>query len=96
MALRKGSLLFIDGQTCQLTADPRRDGAGWQVTYRTEVGGKTTTAYATDEELDPSQASYSWEEMANLDHESQVATFGWCTCEQGEKMYDDCPVEVTA
>lgn len=40
---------------------------------------------------DPSQRDYSWEEMANLTHETQVATFGWCACEDDAPMYDDCP-----
>lgn len=36
----------------------------------------------------------SWSELANLTHETQVATFGWCSCEDndGDDMpYDDCP-----
>lgn len=41
--------------------------------------------------VDPSQRDYSWEEMANLTHETQVETFGWCACEDDAPMYDDCP-----
>lgn len=43
------------------------------------------------EEQDPSQRSYSWQEMAELTHETQVKTFGWCACEDSEPPYDDCP-----
>lgn len=39
---------------------------------------------------DPSQRSFTYEEMAELTHEKQVAIFGWCSCEWGEKSYDDC------
>jgi hypothetical protein len=46
---------------------------------------------------DPSQLSYSWAEMANLTHKTQVETFGWCSCEDNEgneNPYSDCPSEV--
>ena len=33
----------------------------------------------------------SWGELANLTHESQVYLFNFCTCEDGERVYDDCP-----
>lgn len=45
---------------------------------------------------DPSQRSYSWGEMANLTHETQVGIFGWCGCEDNEgneNPYTDCPME---
>jgi hypothetical protein len=32
----------------------------------------------------------SWGELAELTHISQVETFGFCTCEDGEKVFEDC------
>lgn len=46
------------------------------------------------QDSDPSQRSYSWGEIADLTHATQVATFGWCACEDpssGHRVYDDCP-----
>jgi hypothetical protein len=43
---------------------------------------------------DSSQQSYSWSEMAELSHTSQVAMFGWCGCEDNagnDNPYADCP-----
>jgi hypothetical protein len=43
---------------------------------------------------EPSQLSYSWAEIANLTHKTQVETFGWCSCEDNEgneNPYLDCP-----
>lgn len=43
---------------------------------------------------DMSQESYSWSEMAQLNHTSQVRLFGWCACEDNEgneNPYADCP-----
>ena len=31
-----------------------------------------------------------WSELAELTHISQVETFGWCSCEDGEKVFEDC------
>ena len=31
-----------------------------------------------------------WSELADLTHISQVETFGFCTCEDGPKVYEDC------
>jgi hypothetical protein len=31
-----------------------------------------------------------WSELAELTHISQVETFGWCSCEDGDKVYEDC------
>ena len=45
---------------------------------------------------DLSQESYSWQDMANLTHATQVERFGWCICEgtNGEgQLADDCPKE---
>jgi len=34
----------------------------------------------------------SWQDIANLTHETQVEQFGWCSCEEQEYFpYDDCP-----
>jgi len=38
----------------------------------------------------------SWEEVANLTHETQVAKFNWCWCEDNEgneNPYLDCPTK---
>jgi hypothetical protein len=41
---------------------------------------------------DLSQESYSWQDMANLNHDTQVEIFGWCACEEQEQFpYDNCP-----
>jgi hypothetical protein len=43
---------------------------------------------------DSSQGSYSWSEMAELSHTTQVAMFGWCGCEDNaghENPYPNCP-----
>ncbi len=41
---------------------------------------------------DLSQGSYSWQDMANLNHTAQVEIFGWCACEEQEQFpYDNCP-----
>lgn len=40
------------------------------------------------------EVSMSWQEIANLTHETQVSNFGWCWCEDNEgnqNPYDDCP-----
>ena len=45
--------------------------------------------------LDPSQLSYSMGDMADLCHDTQVAIFNWCGCEDGERQYGDCPTGAT-
>lgn len=35
-----------------------------------------------------------WAEIADLTHEKQVQYFGFCTCEDGDKAYSDCPDEL--
>lgn len=40
---------------------------------------------------DTSQGSYYWSELAELTHETQVEKFGWCSCEDSEAPYADCP-----
>jgi hypothetical protein len=37
------------------------------------------------------QESMSWQEVAELTHETQVAKFDFCLCEDGPRIYDDCP-----
>jgi hypothetical protein len=33
----------------------------------------------------------SWGELALLTHETQVSTFGWCSCEDSEQWpFEDC------
>lgn len=37
---------------------------------------------------------YSWQEMADLTHATQVQIFQWCGCEEQEEFpYADCPRE---
>ena len=46
---------------------------------------------------DKSQESYSWGELAELTHATQVERFNWCWCEDGEDElapYADCPSEL--
>jgi hypothetical protein len=46
--------------------------------------------------IDPSQRSYSWGELADLTHDTQVEIFGWCSCEDNEgneNPYTDCPTK---
>jgi len=42
---------------------------------------------------EPRDLSYG--ELAELDHAGQVSTYGWCSCEQGDRQYDDCPWQRT-
>ena len=38
--------------------------------------------------------SYSWQDMANLTHKTQVDEFNFCLCEEQEEFpYEDCPKE---
>lgn len=38
------------------------------------------------------ERNYFWSEIAELTHETQVSTFGWCSCEEQEQFpYSDCP-----
>lgn len=41
--------------------------------------------------IDQLGGSPSYEDMAELNHEMQVALFGWCGCEDNENPYEDCP-----
>jgi len=44
--------------------------------------------------IDQLGGSPSYEDLAELTHETQVALFGWCACEDNEgkeNPYDDCP-----
>ena len=40
-----------------------------------------------------SEDLWYWSELAELTHETQVAAFGWCSCEDGPKVYEDCLTE---
>ena len=33
---------------------------------------------------------FYWSDIAELTHATQVENFGFCTCEDGPKVYDDC------
>jgi hypothetical protein len=37
----------------------------------------------------------SWSELADLTHSKQVELFGFCTCEDGPKVWDDCTQDGT-
>lgn len=39
------------------------------------------------------EGSMSYEELGELTHETQVAIFGWCGCEDDGELfsYEDCP-----
>ena len=59
----------------------------------------TIKTYTTEGEVmkmvDISQEPISWGELALLTHETQVARFNWCSCEDNdgnENPYEDCPV----
>jgi hypothetical protein len=44
--------------------------------------------------IDQLGGSPCWGDMAELTHETQVALFGWCPCEDNEgneNPYEDCP-----
>ena len=43
-----------------------------------------------DCQTNPSERSYSMGDMLALNHERQVAIFGWCACEDDHNMYEDC------
>lgn len=50
--LKKHSLVVIDGQVCQLLNTPRKAINGtWYVVFRSVVGGKAQSTYATTDEL---------------------------------------------
>jgi len=63
--------------------------------HATNIFSPRGTIRRTDDIIDPqdpSQESYSWQDMAELTHASQVEKFNWCECEQQEQFpYDDCP-----
>lgn len=45
-------------------------------------------------EINAEDDSISWGELAELTHETQVARFNWCACEDNEgneNPYADCP-----
>jgi len=53
---------------------------------------ETNSHLCRDCQDDPSQRSFSFDDASTLNHERQVAIFGWCACEgDGAATYDDCP-----
>jgi hypothetical protein len=42
------------------------------------------------EQIQDDTPQLSWSELADLTHVSQVEMFGWCMCEDGPKVWDDC------
>jgi len=54
----------------------------------------STNANTKRQENKMSQESISWGELAELTHNTQVARFNWCSCEDNEGQdnpYSDCP-----
>ena len=47
-------------------------------------------AIAKDQEAEEEAPQLSWSELADLTHAKQVELFGFCTCEDGPKVWDDC------
>jgi hypothetical protein len=48
--------------------------------------------------MDELGGSPSWDDLAELTHETQVALFGWCPCEDNEgkeNPYSDCSITTT-
>jgi hypothetical protein len=43
-----------------------------------------------DQEAEEEAPQLSWSELADLTHTKQVELFGFCTCEDGPKVWDDC------
>jgi hypothetical protein len=43
-----------------------------------------------DQEAEEEAPQLSWSEVAELTHARQVELFGFCTCEDGPKVWDDC------
>jgi hypothetical protein len=43
-----------------------------------------------DQEAEEEAPQLSWGELAELTHPKQVELFGFCTCEDGPKVWDDC------
>lgn len=77
----------IDYHDHALTARQAMD-----IAYQWEINGSVDVAIYIYK--DSSQASYSWSEMAELSHTSQVAMFGWCGCEDNDGQdnpYPNCP-----
>ena len=42
------------------------------------------------ERIEHGAPQLSYGELAELNHPKQVALYGFCTCEDGPKVYDDC------
>ncbi len=43
-----------------------------------------------DQEPEEESPQLSYGELADLTHVKQVELFGWCSCEDGPKVWDDC------
>lgn len=51
----------------------------------------TITARALeDQEAEEETPQLFMSELAELTHPKQVELFGWCSCEDGPKVWDDC------
>ena len=76
---------------CGGPADPQTDSIAG-------CGGRLVCEFCDPDDDDPAQKSYSWMDMANLTHKTQVEIFNWCSCEDNEgkeNPYPDCPKEET-
>jgi hypothetical protein len=55
----------------------------WDGLYRCDRCGVVLPATVFDVVM-------SWSDLGDMTHKSQVFLFGWCPCEDGETVYDDC------
>jgi hypothetical protein len=71
------------------------EGGGYEVDgVKFELFAPTITmqalAIAKDQEAKEQAPQLAWSELAELTHGKQVELFGFCTCEDGPKVWDDC------
>jgi len=71
------------------------EGGGYEVDgVKFELFAPTITvqalAIAKDQEAEEESPQLSYGELADLTHVKQVELFGWCSCEDGPKVWDDC------
>jgi hypothetical protein len=67
------------------------EGAGYEVDgVKFELFAPTITVQALEIKPEEEAPQLSWSELAQLNHTRQVEQFGWCSCEDGPKVWDDC------
>jgi hypothetical protein len=60
----------------------------WDELIASEPGEQVLAV--TVAEVEDTEPTLYWSDLANMTHERQVALFGWCSCEDSEAPYDDC------